>query len=157
MTYRVKPALILFITVLLFGCAQTNQKPEALTLQKQQIEDNLSNWIKETETGKVDTYFDFVTVDYVFLGSGMNPISDRDSLKAYLNTFFSFNSFAMPEWTTQEILIGDELAIHRYAGLTYIRSKADSTEQGQDRKYLDVLKKDENGKWKVYLHSFNTN
>ncbi|OFX40543.1 MAG: hypothetical protein A2X03_13000 [Bacteroidetes bacterium GWA2_40_15] len=147
--------LLLLTLIIMPGCAKTNKVDNSH--EKEQINENCLNWIKAAERGNVDDYFNYITDDFIFLGQGMKSISNRDSLRAFLDKFFTDYSFSLPTWTTQEIIIRDDIAIHRWSWIAYMKSKSDNTVVEFDRKYLDVYKKNEKGEWKGYLHSFNTN
>lgn len=147
---------LILTLILMYGCSKTEKVDTSQ--KKEQIKENLKNWVENSERGDVDNYFSFTTNDFIFLGGpGMKPVSNKDSLRSLLDTFFSNNTFSVPNWTTHEIEIRDDLAIHRYSGIVNIKSKTDTTSVDLDRIYLDVLKKNQKGEWKVYLHSFNTN
>lgn len=151
---KVITILLILALLLLNACGKTALDDSS---EKQQIKKNFENWLKGVERGDVDDYFNYITDDFIFLGPGAKPVDDPDSLRAFLDRFLSANDFTMPQWTSEEIEIRDDLAIHRYSAVAYIKPKSGTGVVESDRKYLDVLKKNENGQWKVYLHSFNSN
>jgi len=112
--------------------------------------------VKVSEQGDVDGYFNFISENFVYIGTpDFKTIDDHDSLRLFLSAFFSDNAFSLPEWETHEVLIRGDLAIHRLSGIVYSWPKNDTTKVfEEDRTYLDILKKDENGNWKAYLHSY---
>lgn len=63
----------------------------------------------------------------------------------------------MTDWTSHEIEIREDLAIHRYSGGAYIKPRTGSHTVESGRKYLNLLRKNETAEWKVYLHSLNSN
>jgi ketosteroid isomerase-like protein len=150
---------LLFVAIfvplaLMMGCKSNNAE---YALNEKQIRENFSELLESSERGDVDAYFKCITDDFIYLGQGMKPISNRDSLRVFLDNFFSNYTFSFPNYTIHEIEIRDDLAIIRYSGIAIISSKNDSSNLELDRKYLDVLKKNKNGEWKFYLHLFNTN
>jgi len=152
-----KIILIVAILVLiaLMNCKSSNNADNSVN--EKQILENFTKLLEGSERGDVDAYFNCITDDFIYLGQGMRPISNRDSLRVFLDGFFSNYTFSFPNWTMHEIEIRDDLAIIRYSGIAIISSKNDSSILEFDRKYLDVAKKNKNGEWRFYLHSFNTN
>ncbi|WP_289056183.1 YybH family protein [Carboxylicivirga marina] len=136
-----------------FGCNSVSPTES----DRQKIIEHIQNWIDISEKGETDSYFDFITEDFVFYGPGATPIDNLDSLKVFLEPFFRNYSFSMPEWETREIIIKENIAIHIWSGIAHIESKDGSYKIESDRKYLDLYRKDINGEWKCYLHSFNSN
>jgi len=144
------------LLLLLVGCEKSENLDTSFDEEK--IKENLKNWVKVSEQGDVDGYFNFITDNFCYIGTPeTEPISDPDSLRSFLSTFFADNTFSFPKWETHEVLIRGDLAIHRYSGIAYIKPKNDTTVLELDRTYLDVLKKNEKGIWKAYLHSFELN
>lgn len=156
--FNLSPSTLLILTLILItGVACDRTDLIDTSLDEQQIKENFKHWVEGAERGDVEDYFNFITDDFIYLGPGARPISNRDSLRTFLTRFFNNNTFSLPTWETHEIIVGDDLAIHRYSGVAFIKAKNDSTILELDRKYLDVLIKDTKGIWKAHLHSFSTN
>ena len=151
---------LLFVAILvpiafLTNCKSSNNDDNAIN--EKQIMELFNKLLEGSERGDVDAYLNCITDDFIFLGQGMKPISNRDSLRVFLGDFFSNYTFSFSNLIVHEIEIREDLAIIRYSGIAIISSKNDSSILELDRKYLDVVKKNKNGEWKFYLHSFNTN
>ena len=149
--------VILLCFILLLGCEK--EKYLDTSSDEEQIKENFKNWVKVSEQGDVDGYFNFISDNFVYIGTpDTEPIDDHDSLRSFLSTFFLDNAFSLPKWETHEVLIRGNLAIHRLSGIVYSWPKNDTTRVSEeDRTYLDILKKDKNGIWKAYLHSYEIN
>lgn len=152
--------IVLIVAILvpiafLTTCKSSNNDDNSIN--EKQIMELFKKLLEGSERGDVDAYFNCITDDFIYLGQGMRPISNRDSLRDFLGDFFTNYTFSFSNWTVHEIEARDDLAIIRYSGIAIITSKKDSSIFELDRKYLDVAKKDTNGEWRFYLHSFNTN
>ena len=103
-----------------------------------------------------DEYFNHITDDFIMLAPGLEPLSDPDSIYRWIETISKNSIFSFPDLITDEILVFDTIAIHRYRGTAHFTSKKDSSLSKQYRKYIDILKKTNKG-WKVSRHMFNRN
>ena len=147
--------LALSILLLLTAC----QKQESVDLEKekQKVRQVFLDQIKEVEAGNTDGIFTTITDDYISYNAGEEPIKNLDTLRTILDDFFAVNTFKLTKHESQEIIIRDDIAIHRHKSTVIIRPKNDTTEILIPVKYLDVLRKNENGDWKIYIHSVSPN
>ncbi len=145
--------ILLFVSVL--AC---NKKSESNSqVEKDTVEKVFTDFMKEVEAGNTDGYFKYVTKDFLGYDAGMEPISNQDSLRAFLNDFFLHNTLKVINRVPQEVIIRDDIAIYRHLGTMVISPKNDSVSVKIPIKYLDVLRKNENGIWKMYVHSASPN
>ena len=150
---KILTSLFIALAITTIGCESISNTAS----DERQIKEHIQNWIDVSEKGNTDGYFDLVTDDFVYYGPGEPPIENLDSLRAFLEPFFRDNTFSMPNWETREIIIKEDMAIHIWSAIAYIEPKEGGTKVELDRKYLDVYKKDSDGEWKCYLHSYNNN
>lgn len=144
--------VILIITTGLISC--NDPKTVDTSLEKEKIRQLFQNWIKEvSESEDPDTYFKFVTDDFILSEPNSRLKNNRDSLKLEIKTFLADNSVRLGDWTSEKIIIRNDIAIHRHSGVLIIKPKGDTTEVNVRLKYLDILKKNEKGEWKIYFHS----
>ena len=94
---------------------------------------------------------------FLLMEAGADQVSDKEKMKADINSLFANNTFHVKNWQSLEVIVRDDIAIHRHSGLVVIKSKTDTTRQEINLKYLDILRKDKNGEWKVYIHSNSPN
>lgn len=144
---------IVIFSLCFISCSQS---PRDDSTEKERIKQDTGAWIRGVAKGDADDYFKFITSDFIFIGQG-KPISGKDSIRSFLSASYANYIITMPKWESQEIEITDSLAVHQYTGIVFIQSRKDSSVIQSDRKYLDVLKKDQKGEWKVYLHAFVLN
>jgi len=157
-------AIVIFSLTLSLGCGfskkddTSTQKDDILTVKDstaaevEKIKEHYLAWQNGAENGDIDAYFNAITDDFVYLQAGNKPVDNKDTLRSMLESFFANNTFFVPDMTSHDIKIWDDIAIHRYTCTNVITSKADSTGYEFDRKYIDVYKKNEEGEWKAYLH-----
>ncbi len=139
--------------LVLIGCnSNTDYSSNELS-----IKEHIQNWINTAAKGDTEGYFDFITDDFIYYGPDAKPIDNLDSLRAFLGPFFENNTFSMPEWKTSEIIIRDDIAIHIFSGIAYIESKDGKSKYELDRKYIDIYRKEADGEWKCYIHTYNNN
>mgnify|MGYP001027911726 CR=1 FL=1 len=144
--------VISIITPWLMACSES--KTDDLSLEKEKIENLFKNWINEvSESENPDTYFKFVTEDFILSEPNSRPKNNRDSLRSEVKYFLTTNSIRLGDWKSEEIIIRNDIAIHRHSGDLIIKPKNDTTEIKVSLKYLDILKKNNMGEWKIYLHS----
>jgi ketosteroid isomerase-like protein len=132
------------------GCELSKKDDTSAVVEK--IKNHYKAWQRGAENGDVDAYFDAITNDFVYLQAGNKPVDNRDTLRSMLDSFFANNTFSVPDMTSHNIEVWDDIAIHRYTASNVITSKVDSSIVELERRYIDVYKKDEEGRWKAYLH-----
>ncbi len=154
MKTRLSTTLLLSI-LLIMGCGKS-EKPD-IALEQEKVKQVFNDFIKEIEAGNTDGYFTYITDDFLGYDAGAELITNLDTLRTILDNFFSANTFSLTNYKSEEVIIRDDIAIHRHRGTITITSKADTTQLQMDVKYLDVLRKNENGDWKIYIHSVSPN
>jgi len=56
-----------------------------------------------------------------------------------------------------DLIVKDDVAIHRYRGTAVITSRGGGEPRRDSRKYVDVLRRGADGRWKTAIHIFNKN
>jgi len=145
--------LICFCALLLFGCSESTKVVD-IEKEREAIIKHSESWAQFTTA---DEYFDHITDDFIYLGPKMEALSDLDSIYRWIANICKNTDFSFVDWVTDEILIIDTIAIHRYTGTAIFTSKIDSTINSQQfRKYIDIYRKTENG-WLASRHMWNLN
>ena len=145
---------ILILLLFPFVACKNKPNPQA---EKYAVEQVFTDFMKEVEAGNTDGYFKYVTNDFLGYDAGMKPITSHDSLRAFLNDFFTHNTLDVTDRVPQEVIIRDDIAIYRHLGTMVITPKNDSVSVKIPVKYLDILRKNKNGVWKMYIHSASPN
>lgn len=148
-----------FLILLIFffvACDRTNQVDTQA--EEEKIKSLFNVWVKEIgEQESADAFFKYATDDVTLREAGAGPISDHSEIKAAFDSLFKYNSFAVEDYKFEEVIVRDDIAIHKYMATVVLKSKADTTTTAIKLKYLDILKKGEDGTWKVYIHSNSPN
>jgi ketosteroid isomerase-like protein len=148
-------ATLTLTLLLIIGCDKSDKSDTASEQEK--VKQVFTDFINEIEEGNVDGYFSYITDDFIGYDSGREPITNLDTFRIELEEFFAANTFRLTNHKSEEVIVRDDIAIHRHRGLITIRPKADTLKIQMDAKYLDILKKNESGDWKIYIHSVSPN
>jgi len=144
-----------FTFLLIAGCAK-NEKPDTL-IEQEKVRQVFSDFIKTLEAGDVDGYFSYITDDFIGYDAGREPITDIAAFRSELGGFLANNTFELSNYKSQEVIVRNDIAIHRHRGTVTISPKGDTTQMQLDLKYLDILRKNEDGDWKIYMHTASPN
>lgn len=143
---------LLFI-LLLSNCQSETNTVADEALEKEKVKKFYSTWVREfMVTRKPDDYFKNVTEEFVLMGCGFEPITSRDTIRADLEKFDKDIEIEIADMQTKEIILRDDIAIHRYSCFEVLRSKSDTAVRRIGFNFLDVLKKDKDDNWKMHLH-----
>lgn len=147
--------ILLLISLLTFSCNQT--KEQNTTEEQERVEKTFVDFITAIEQADEEAYYSFLTDDFVGYDPGRPPLKLNDQFRSDMASFFETTTFKMTDHDTQEVIVRDDIAIHRHTGTIVLGSKKDSTLSKMTMKinYLDVMKKDENGDWKFKVHTLN--
>ena len=117
----------------------------------------LADIVRASEAGDAEAYVKYITDDALILAPGQPPIQDKANIHSWLTLFFTRYEFSLPQWTTNEVLVRGDVAIHRYSGVATLTSRKNGNVFVADRKYMDVLRKEADGQWRVARHMLNLN
>ncbi len=144
--------------LLLAGCLAplpaAAQSPDA---DKATIRAAWEGWLKVAAAGDADAYMSFLTDDAVILDmtQGQQPIVGK-AIHPWVKDFFSKFSFTWSEQSQDIVVVGDQ-AFRRYTGVATFAPKAGGEPGRLNRRYVDVLRRASDGRWKVAYHVFTPN
>lgn len=121
------------------------------------IMDSFTGLVGVAEAGNPDGWFDYIMDDAVYLLPDFSPIVGAEAIRDFVAGFLQDWRFSFPKWTIDEIAVSGNLAVYRYSGIATITSKDGSQSVTEDRKYVDVYRKTENGRWLLASHMYNLN
>jgi len=148
--------MIFLISLLIFlGCG-TGDKPDD-PAEQEKVRQAFNNFIKEIEAGNPDGYFAHVTDDYIAYDAHQKPATNGEELRSVVEGFFAAYTFTFSNHKSEEVIVRGDIAIHRHQGTLTMKPKAGGDPIDLNSKYLDVMRKDENGEWKLYIHSASPN
>jgi len=121
------------------------------------IKTAFAEWVAVAEAGDADAYSNFITDEAVYLGPGGPAVVGKEAIHAFVAEFLDGWNFSFPTWTTDEVIVSGDLAVHRYSGVAILSPKEGGEVVELDRKYMDVLRRQADGRWLVARHMFNMN
>ncbi len=112
--------------------------------------------LSASENGDVESYLNGVTDDAVMMHPGSAAYIGKDANRPFLTEFFKHYTFQLKDWKIMEQQIHGDWAMLRYTGIAVFTPKAGGESSYQDRKYIEILRK-ENNVWKFSHHIYNLN
>ena len=145
--------LLTILAVIAMPSCDVDKKTD-LNQEEAKIKTLFPDWIQRfMDTRNPDDYFEGVTDDYVIMGCDFEPLTSLDSIRLEIKKLAESDvMIGIEDFQSHEIIIRDDLAIHRYSCFEKVNSKTDTTTQRFGFNYLDVLKKSSDNKWKIHLH-----
>ena len=124
-----------------------------------------SEWSKAVESGNRQKYVDLLDENIVLIAPGASDIVGKENYANFLAPVFDNATYKIEPLGGHDIELLGDYALVRYdyiirvtikQGVTAIKgSEAALTEMKNNSKYLDVLKRQETGEWKVFRHMWN--
>lgn len=114
------------------------------------------SWAAVSESGDAEGYMNHLSKEAVMMYPGQPAVVGTTNIRPFIIDFFENYEFHFSPWKSDEIQVSDDLAFHRYSGVAMITPKNGGESTKWDRKYIDILRK-ENGSWKITHHIFNMN
>jgi ketosteroid isomerase-like protein len=158
---------------LTFGCQKGEEvaeepvvdveaEKEAIISRFKQIILGFEELQKEADISTIaDFYANAHAEDAVLMFDGEPAVVGRENVYAYIKDNFSKvlseYVFEFPIWNTEELIIADSWAFHRFNGIAVLRPKKGGEPLELDRKYLDIWRKSPEGDWKIARHIYNLN
>ena len=147
----------LLVASLLLAC---NQHPDqqlesdlaALHGDLADIQDLLSSGLPITTIN--ERYLEFFVDDLVLLPPGRQAIQGRDAALTFYNNVWGGVTELTLEYQKPEIIIDGDLAVRRYVGRAEFRPNAESEPVTGSGRYIDVLRRQGNGDWRIVWHAW---
>jgi len=148
---------LFFSAFLVSGLCAISIGAETNLSDEEAIKAALSEIIAYSEDGDADGYVSLVTEDYVYLGPREPARSGKEDVRKWLVEIFDEWQITFPSWESTELLISGDLAVHRYSSKPEFTPKVGGESFTVNRKYIDVMRKDAEGKWLLARHMYNLN
>lgn len=121
-------------------------------------------WDTAVQSGDRDTYVALLDENVRMIPPGAKDVIGKNAYAEFLIPVFEYGKYEIvPRGDLKIELLGD-IALTRYDYIVNIYEGADSIEQSgalnqesNDMKYFDVLRRQEDGTWKVLVHMWNQN
>lgn len=104
-----------------------------------------------------DIYLSMHTSDAVLMFPGAPAVVGHAGIRPFIVEFVKNYQFAFPDWTSEELLVSGDLAVHRFSGTALMISRETGDTIAEERKYLDVWRRGDDGEWRVARHIYNMN
>ena len=105
----------------------------------------------------VASYLALHTDDAVLMLPGMPDVRGRDAIRVFIADFCQRYRFEFRPWESDEMTVRGDVAVHRLHGVAILLPRGGGEPTNRDSKYLDVLRRGRDGRWRVAIHIFNTN
>lgn len=116
-----------------------------------------ARWNQAVEAGNIDGYVAVLDADIELMPTDAPPIRGADNYRAFLQPVFVNDTYRIEAVGPGEIVVDGDLAYARYDYIIHRTPKDGSQTFSTLRKYLDVMRRQEDGSWRVYKHIWNFN
>jgi predicted transcriptional regulator YdeE/ketosteroid isomerase-like protein len=106
--------------------------------------------------GEADSFVDNLTDDFMLLdmAPGGTPPVGRAAYHERLKGLLSGATLTWDNCVTDEVVVAGSLAFHRYTGVLWIKPKQGGQAKRNERRYIDVFRREPSGRWRLWQHVF---
>ena len=116
-----------------------------------------AGWNAAVESGNIAGYLAALDEDVELMLTDAPPIRGRDNYAVFLEPVFAADSFEIEIADTGTIEVDGDLAWARYDYIIHRLPGGSATRISSYRKFLDVLRRQPDGSWRVLKHIWNYN
>jgi len=142
----------LFIVTLLIACAPAHNPNDDISELTQQLKE-----IEQLTTPDIDTYLSYFASDAVLLPPDLPAIDGKEAAFTFYKSAFETVSTWRLDYSEPAIDIAGDIATRRYTGTAAISFGGNAETIISRTKYLDVLKRQPDGTWKISIHTWGAN
>ena len=104
----------------------------------------------------IQEYLEYYVDDLVLLPPGEDAIQGYDAALAYYTEGFAGGTILAVDYHTHapEIFLNGDMAIRRYIGSAEIKFDGELEHYSSYNRYIDILHKQADGKWRVVWHAW---
>lgn len=121
------------------------------------IEKLQADWNAAVEAGSVDGYAAVLDDDIELLPTDAETIRGIGNYRAMLHGVFTTDDFRIEIAVPATIEVDGDMAWSRYDYVIHRTAKDGSGTFSSYRKFLDVMRRQDDGTWRVYKHIWNYN
>lgn len=114
-------------------------------------------WCIAANTGDLDHFMSLWADDAILLNPDMPAIFGKEGIREYYKTLFEQFDIAVAIYGETEVQVSGDLAFSRGTGTLSVTPKDGGPKTLADSKWLDILKKQADGFWKVYCDCVTNN
>ena len=146
--------VFLFLFAIIFGCAQNNKDAD-VEADIALITEQYNQYVLYVNTGDLDLFISLWADDATRMEPGTPAIVGKENIRAHFKTLFEqFNHKMVMIGETEVQVSGDRAFAFGTVTLTSTPIEGGSAIQ-TDIKWLDGLKKQADGSWKIYVDCIN--
>jgi len=108
-------------------------------------------------SGDRDAYVATLDEDVRMVPPGAEDVIGRDAYAEFLIPVMQEGKFEIVPRGDLEITVLGDIALTRYDYIVKVYEDGAETQESTDMKYSDVLRRQEDGTWKILLHMWNEN
>lgn len=145
---------LIFSVVLFAGLTASAAGAQPTTADRPKIEAAFEQVIAAAVRGDAEAYLTYFD-DEVILAEmvpGQTPVIGKHALRPWITDFLKNNKFAWTDYKSEEVLVFGNLAFHRYTGVASFAPKSGGETVRLPRRYIDILRRDSKGDWKIWHH-----
>lgn len=154
---RVNAAAWIALVTILWGCGGPPGTGADAAADLAAIRALQSSWNEAVEAGNIDGYVAVLDADIELMPTDAPPIRGADNYRAFLQPVFLNDTYRIEVVSPAEIAVDGDLAYARYDYIIHRTPKGGSKTFSTLRKYLDVMRRQKDGSWRVYKHIWNYN
>ena len=110
-----------------------------------------------TPEAMADAYVADITDDAIWMPEGSPIVRGRDNVRDWAVWFFSTWKLEIGDSVAEPMLIDGNTAIRRWSSNGTYENKATGERVPFSQKYVDILRRDETGRWRLECHVWSTN
>lgn len=149
------PFLPLLIGIL-FGCDQ-HAKETDLEAEKDAIRAIYEEYCQRVSAREFEAFVELWSDDAIRMEPNLLTMAGKDALRERFKTLWEPANHKMKLYGETEVEVRDDLAFARGAVVLSSVFKETGDTTYIDIKFLDILKKQTDGTWKIYIDCFNLN
>lgn len=126
------------------------------------IEAMYAKWRTAVETGHIPGYLASLDDNITMIPPGGPDVEGVDAYEEFLGPVFTVASYRIETVSPAKIEVHGDWALARYRYVIRLTMKDEGevaegalTAPANDSKYFDVLKRQADGSWKTYIHTWN--
>ena len=116
-----------------------------------------ADWNAAVEQGSIEGYLAVLDADVELLPTDAPPIRGRDNYGQFLQPVFKQDRYEVEVVDPGEVVVAGNIAYARYDYVIHRFPAGGGEPVSSRRKFLDVLRRQEDGAWRVLKHIWNYN